>query len=140
MKKIIVLSALSAVVSANAAVTLSNPALAPTNNVAVSQLDSTGDYNVQARNLTSDMSQWRVITETFDWTVGEDFDGIGLYMGVGLVRPWHLPLPVRRPVPLSLPGNMPSGQGRRGFRSRSRSCIFNEPFLSPCMRTDIKQP
>lgn len=84
----ILMCVLFACVELQAQVTLSNPETAPTNNVAVSQLDSTGDSNVQARNLLSDLSQWRVITETFYWTSADDFDGIGLLMGDGNDAYW----------------------------------------------------
>jgi hypothetical protein len=79
---------LSVCAGIQAQVTLSNPTAAATNHVAVSQLDSTGDSNVQTRNLLSDLSQWRVITETFYWTSAEDFDGIGLYLGEGNDAYW----------------------------------------------------
>ncbi len=88
MKKYIVLSVSLVVAGAQAGVVLSNPASAPTENIALSQLDSSGAAIVQARNLASDMSQWRAITQTFYWTTDDAFDGIGLHMGAGNDALW----------------------------------------------------
>ena len=87
MGKQIVLGMLLAA-SANAAVELSNPATVSTNHVAVSQLDTSGTVHVQARNRLSALSDWRAITQTFQWTVTNAFDGIGLYMNGGNNSYW----------------------------------------------------
>ena len=87
MKKWILLNLLLAV-SAHAAVELSNPTEVPTNHVVVSQLDSTGTAPIQARNRISDLSDWRAITQTFQWTVTNAFDGIGLFMNGGNNSYW----------------------------------------------------
>lgn len=70
-----------------AEVLLSNPASVPADNVALSQLQSGGTI-VQARNLASDLSNWRAITQTFFWNSLEDFEGIGLYMDTGNESYW----------------------------------------------------
>jgi len=89
MKKIIALGVLFAVASANAAVTLSNPASVPSENVAISQLDNTGPGDIQARQRGPGATDdWRAITSTFKWTSPDEFDGIGLFMGSGNDALW----------------------------------------------------
>jgi len=68
---------------------LSNPGSVPDFNVVVSQLDSSGDVNVQARQRGPGATgDWRSITETFEWTTTNEFDGIGLFMGAGNDALW----------------------------------------------------
>lgn len=89
MKKIIVLAILFTCAGARAGVTLSNPAAVPTNNVAISQLDSSGSQNIQARQRGPGATDdWRAITSTFKWTSPEDFDGIGFFLGEGNDALW----------------------------------------------------
>ena len=79
MKKYIVWSVLFAVAcGARANVVLSNPGSVPAENVPVSQLNSAGS-NQQARNRFGNLSDWRGISQTFQWNSPDNLDGIGLH-------------------------------------------------------------
>jgi len=60
-------------------VVLSNPSDVPAGNVAVSQLNSAGS-NQQARNRMGDLSDWRGISQTFQWTTTNKLDAVGLHL------------------------------------------------------------
>jgi len=62
----------------SAAVTLSNPASIPTEYVAIVQSNTMGPA-MQARNRASNSSDWRMITQEFQWNSWKKLDGIGLY-------------------------------------------------------------
>ena len=87
--KYLALSTLLAGTGAQAGVILSNPASVPGSNIAVSQLVTTGSQNIQARQRGPGATgDWRAITETFQWTTSDAFDGIGLHMGTGNDALW----------------------------------------------------
>lgn len=71
---------LSFCLSSPVEVVLSNPGSMPVGNVVVSQANTAwaGGTGIQTRNRFVDLSDWRGISQTFQWTGSDDLDGIGL--------------------------------------------------------------